>query len=51
MPPIWPPTPVVQTQYSLTQQLQELVHIANRSGLYDAADWLKTQLEQPAIRK
>lgn len=34
-----------QSQASLTDQLQELRTIANREGLYDAADWLKKQLD------
>ena len=32
----------------MEQQLQELIGIANREGLYDAADWLKTALHQPS---
>lgn len=34
----------MNAQYSLEQQLQELVGIANREGLYDAASWLNTKL-------
>lgn len=35
-----------QTQYNLTQQLLELIQLANREGLYDAADHIRRQVEQ-----
>jgi hypothetical protein len=34
-----------QHQGSLEDQLRELVHVANKEGLYDAADWLLGFLE------
>lgn len=39
-----------QAQYSVTEQLEELVDIANRHGLYDAADWLRRHLESKQYR-
>lgn len=35
----------MNAQYSLTDQLRELVKLANKNGLYDAADWLNTQIQ------
>ena len=35
-----------QSQASLTDQLQELRVLANKAGLYDAADWLRDHLER-----
>ena len=35
-------------QRSTTDQLQSLIELANKNGLYDAADWVKTRLENPA---
>jgi hypothetical protein len=35
-----------QVQYSLDQQLAELIPIANREGLYDAADFLQNSLKR-----
>jgi hypothetical protein len=40
-------------QDALTDQLSDLVTVANRQGLYDASDWLKTQLGEdyaPGLR-
>ena len=34
-----------QDQRSVTDQLKELMILANKHGLYDAADWLKSTLE------
>ena len=34
-----------QAQYSVTEQLYELIDIANQHGLYDAADWIQRTLE------
>jgi hypothetical protein len=31
-------------QRSVTDQLQSLIPLANKAGLYDAADWLTTRL-------
>jgi len=36
----------LQYQGSLTDQLRALYSIANREGLYDAADYIKTRLEE-----
>jgi len=33
-------------QRSLTAQLRDLVLLANKNGLYDAADWVETHLRQ-----
>lgn len=33
-------------QRSTYEQLVSLYRLANQNGLYDAADWLKVQLEQ-----
>ena len=35
-----------QSQESLTDQLIELITVANREGLYDAADWITKQVGQ-----
>jgi len=35
-----------QSQESLTDQLIELITVANRAGLYDAADWITKQVGQ-----
>jgi hypothetical protein len=35
-----------QDQRSVTDQLNDLVTLANKHGLYDAADWLKSTLRQ-----
>ena len=32
-------------QRSVTDQLQTLLGLANKNGLYDAADWLKQRME------
>lgn len=37
---------VVQSQASLTDQLKELVYLANQNGLYDAADYITRALER-----
>ena len=37
---------MVPDQRSVTDQLNELVLLANRNGLYDAADWLRERLEE-----
>ena len=36
-----------QAQYSTSQQIQELILIANKEGLYDAADFLRNANQQP----
>jgi len=36
---------VTPDQRSVTEQLKDLIVLANQHGLYDAADWVKTQLE------
>lgn len=33
-----------QSQESMTDQLWELVNLANKNGLYDAADYVRAQL-------
>jgi hypothetical protein len=35
---------VVQDQRSLTEQLRELVLLANKAGLYDAADYVQQNI-------
>lgn len=35
-----------QSQASLTDQLQALIAVANKEGLYDAADFLKAHVEK-----
>lgn len=40
------PAETLQAQYSLTEQLQELMVLANKSGLYDAADVVRDVLER-----
>jgi hypothetical protein len=37
----------MNAQCSLRDQLRELVTLANREGLYDAADWVQRTLEEP----
>jgi hypothetical protein len=37
----------VQRQYSTDEQMRVLIAAANRLGLYDAADRIKNQLEEP----
>jgi len=34
-----------QVQYSLAEQIHDLIVIANKVGLYDASDYLHRQLE------
>ncbi len=41
----------VQQQDALENQLQAMVRIANKCGLYDAADWLKKELDKPEPKK
>ena len=43
---------LAQRQDSLTDQLNDLHRVANRLGMYDAADWLRQQatLGPPSIR-
>jgi hypothetical protein len=36
-----------QRQDSLTDQLRDLVHVANREGMYDAADWIADRISPP----
>ena len=38
--------PQPQAQQSLTDQLQELIPVADRLGLYDAADYLRKAVER-----
>lgn len=38
----------VQSQASVTEQLEELVRLANEHGLYDAADWVLYALRRSA---
>ncbi len=35
-----------QRQDSLDEQLRDLAAIADREGMYDAADWLREQLDE-----
>lgn len=35
----------MNSQNSLTDQLKELVTLANKNGLYDAADYINNKLE------
>lgn len=35
-----------QSQDSLTDQLYRAIDLANRAGLYDAADWIRAQLNR-----
>ena len=35
-----------QSQASLQEQLEALVHVANREGLYDASDWLAARVKE-----
>ena len=39
-----------QRQDSLEAQLHTLIEMATRAGCYDAADWIKTQLERKPTR-
>lgn len=39
-----------QAQYDLTQQLYELAIAADRLGLYDAADFLRREIDTGAAR-
>lgn len=41
------PTRLPQRQDALDDQLISLIEMANRAGCYDAADWLKKQMEKP----
>lgn len=34
-----------QRQDSVTDQLRDLIQIANHEGMYDAADWIRRSLE------
>ncbi len=34
---------------SLNQQLDELIHLGNKSGLHDAADWVRGQVDQARL--
>lgn len=36
-----------QSQESLTDQIYELIDLANQNGLYDAADWVKKRFDEP----
>ena len=38
-------------QRSVTAQLADLIVLANRNGLYDAADWVQTRLAEFQVRK
>lgn len=40
---IKPKTQRVQRQDSVTDQLHDLIRLANDHGLYDAADWVRKQ--------
>lgn len=43
----------MQSQKSLYDQINDLVYLANKSGLYDAADWVlrsKEYQEQLALK-
>jgi hypothetical protein len=40
---------MVNDQRSVTDQLKELVLLADRNGLYDAADWLRARLESARL--
>lgn len=42
---------MAQDQRSVTNQLNSLIALANKNGLYDAADWLKTRLEADVLQK
>jgi hypothetical protein len=44
--PLCTPEPTPQAQNSLTDQLKELLPVANRLGLYDAADFLTTIIKR-----
>lgn len=33
-------------QDSVTDQLKDLVKLANQNGMYDAADWIRNQLDE-----
>jgi hypothetical protein len=34
-------------QRSVTDQLQDLITLANKNGLYDAADWVQSRMKVP----
>jgi hypothetical protein len=38
---------MMNDQRSVTDQLETLLSLANKNGLYDAADWLKTRMPKP----
>jgi len=38
-----------QAQYSTIEQLQQLIPFANKLGLYDAADYLKSMVESAGV--
>ncbi len=46
MIPLVPDGHLPQSQQSTVDQLHELRIVANRRGLYDAADWLMTRLRE-----
>lgn len=39
-----------QSQNALEHQLRKLVTLANENGLYDAADWLRAQLDRYTVK-
>lgn len=39
-------SPRTQRQDSLLDQLSDLLKVANHLGMYDAADWLRRQLNE-----
>jgi len=39
----------MNSQASVTDQLMDLVKLANKNGLYDAADWLSQRLPSPEV--
>jgi hypothetical protein len=39
----------MNSQASVTDQLLDLVKLANKNGLYDAADWLSQKLPTPEM--
>lgn len=39
----------IQRQDSLLEQLQDVINIANRTGCYDAADFIKDKIESSGI--
>jgi len=38
-----------QRQDSLTEQLLDLASVANILGMYDASDWIHSQITQPEL--